>query len=57
MADATADDGSVDGFSRATEPDSSADGGVLLLRQHSGATTRLESVAGKWNNCHTRLLD
>ena len=47
MADATADDGSIDGSDRAAaERDSSADGGVFLLRRHSGTTTRFKSVAG-----------
>jgi hypothetical protein len=37
--------------------DSSAEGGVLLLRRHSGMTTRLDSAARYRVDGHTRLLD
>jgi hypothetical protein len=36
--------------------DSSAKGGVLLLRRHSGMNTRLDSTAGYRVGGHTRLL-
>jgi hypothetical protein len=49
--DDTADDGTV------YSTDSSVDGEVCVLHQHSGITTRLESAAGNWNDCHARLLD
>ena len=53
--DDAADDGPV--YGPVYGPDSSVDGEVCVLHQHSGITTRLESAAGNWNDCHTRLLD